>query len=1119
MSAGQTLRVLVTARLSAAAEEIFALFERTIAEYEEELRLCKEKQRRQEQLETLRPRVMLLRADAQSPSRSPGLDLDQKIPETPQIKEEPEEQSIKQEQEQLPEPVPESNALYLKTEEPSLIQQTELREETQGEDFSTETYFLSDTEEDMGNFSDFNHVENHMDSFSCSAAQMEAEAVVDHYHQVQIRTRETTTQNCGTHLYLDNRPETSASVNTGHMRGTVRGAQGKGFQCPFCEKVMKNRALVTARLTAAAEEIFALFERTIAEYEEELRLCKEKQRRQEQLETLRPRVMLPRADAHMPSRSPGISLNQQIPETPQIKEEPEERSIKQEGKQQPEPVPESNAACWKTEESSLLQQTEHGEETQGEDFSTDTFFLPQTEGNFSDFNQVENHMDSFSCSASQMETEADGDHYHQVQLRARETTAQNYGPLFSCSKLFVKMSVGPTLRALVTARLTAAAEDIFALFERTIAEYEEELRLCKEKQRRQEQLETLRPRVMLLRAEDQLHPPSPVLCLDKEIQETPQIKEEPEERSISRNKQEEKQLPEPVPESSAASMKAEESSLLQQTELREETQGEDFSTDTFFLPQEEESFSDFNQVENHMDSFSCSAAQIKSEDDEDHYHQVQLRARETTSQNYSSNLYLDNGPETSASVNTGYFRGTGPGSRGRGFQCPYCEKVMKNSAAAEEIFALFERTIAEYEKELRLCKEKQRRQEQLETLRPRVMLLRADAQTSSQSPGPGLNQEIQETPQIKEEPEEQSIIWEQLPEPVPESSAACWKTEDSSLLQQTELGEETQGEDFSTDTFFLPQTEGNFSDFNNVENHMASFSCSAAQMETEADGDHYHQVQLRARETTAQNGFQCPYCDKFVIMFAGPTLRALVTARLTAAAEEIFALFERTIAEYEEELRLCKEKQRRQEQLETLRPRVMLLRADAQMPYQSPGISLNKKSTETQIKEEPEEQHIKPEEEQLPVHVPESSAVSVKTEESSLLQQTELREETQEENITDFSADNDQFVKMSAGPTLRALVTARLSAAAEEIFALFERTIAEYEEELRLCKEKQRRQEQLETLRPRVMLLRADAQIPPQTPGSGLNKKIPETPQVKEEQSIKREEQLPEYVKVQMKIE
>ncbi|CAL9704076.1 unnamed protein product [Knipowitschia caucasica] len=184
------------------------------------------------------------------------------------------------------------------------------------------------------------------------------------------------------------------------------------------------------------------------------------------------------------------------------------------------------------------------------------------------------------------------------------------------------------------------------------------------------------------------------------------------------------------------------------------------------------------------------------------------------------------------------------------------------SAAAEEIFALFERTIAEYEKELRLCKEKQRRQEQLETLRPRVMLLRADAQTSSQSPGPGLNQEIQETPQIKEEPEEQSIIWEQLPEPVPESSAACWKTEDSSLLQQTELGEETQGEDFSTDTFFLPQTEGNFSDFNNVENHMASFSCSAAQMETEADGDHYHQVQLRARETTAQNGFQCPYCDK-----------------------------------------------------------------------------------------------------------------------------------------------------------------------------------------------------------------------------------------------------------------
>ncbi|KAJ0000578.1 hypothetical protein NQD34_012420 [Periophthalmus magnuspinnatus] len=67
------------------------------------------------------------------------------------------------------------------------------------------------------------------------------------------------------------------------------------------------RALVNERLTAAAEEIFALFERTIAEYEEEL--CRSKEENQR---------------------------NQDTPQTPRIKEEPEEpqepqeQSVKQE---------------------------------------------------------------------------------------------------------------------------------------------------------------------------------------------------------------------------------------------------------------------------------------------------------------------------------------------------------------------------------------------------------------------------------------------------------------------------------------------------------------------------------------------------------------------------------------------------------------------------------------------------------------------------------------------------------------------------------------------------------------------------------------------------------------------
>ncbi|XP_042372564.1 zinc finger protein 135-like, partial [Plectropomus leopardus] len=68
-------------------------------------------------------------------------------------------------------------------------------------------------------------------------------------------------------------------------------------------KVQMLRALVKQRLTAAAEEIFGLFERTIAEYEEELSRSK---------------------DANCPDKDP---------EPPHIKEEQEELWSSQEGEQ------------------------------------------------------------------------------------------------------------------------------------------------------------------------------------------------------------------------------------------------------------------------------------------------------------------------------------------------------------------------------------------------------------------------------------------------------------------------------------------------------------------------------------------------------------------------------------------------------------------------------------------------------------------------------------------------------------------------------------------------------------------------------------------------------------------
>ncbi|KAJ0066215.1 hypothetical protein NL108_004149 [Boleophthalmus pectinirostris] len=226
MSKSQTLRALVNERLTAAAEEIFALFERTIAEYEEEVcRSKEENQRKQELLDSIL-----------SPSKSPGPGLNQDPPHTPRIKEEPQEPqelNVKQEEHTLLVQVsvgfPESSDVCVKTEESSQLQQrqTELREETQGEDISAETHlYSSDTDSDK----------DWRAWFSRSAAQMETDADGDHYNQVQIRARSSTAQNSGLSLKYKSAPETSAIVNNADMSGTAEGAAGKKHQCSVCKK-------------------------------------------------------------------------------------------------------------------------------------------------------------------------------------------------------------------------------------------------------------------------------------------------------------------------------------------------------------------------------------------------------------------------------------------------------------------------------------------------------------------------------------------------------------------------------------------------------------------------------------------------------------------------------------------------------------------------------------------------------------------------------------------------------------------------------------------------------------------------------------------------------------------
>ncbi|XP_037622314.1 zinc finger and SCAN domain-containing protein 22-like [Sebastes umbrosus] len=110
-------------------------------------------------------------------------------------------------------------------------------------------------------------------------------------------------------------------------------------------KVEMLRAFVNQRLTAAADEIFELFERTIAEYEEELEFSSRENHRQRKLldAVLHPEVRLHRADVQQllvvneevpPEQQEwSPSLDQEDPEPPHIKEEQEELWTSQEGEQ------------------------------------------------------------------------------------------------------------------------------------------------------------------------------------------------------------------------------------------------------------------------------------------------------------------------------------------------------------------------------------------------------------------------------------------------------------------------------------------------------------------------------------------------------------------------------------------------------------------------------------------------------------------------------------------------------------------------------------------------------------------------------------------------------------------
>ncbi|KAJ0050685.1 hypothetical protein NL108_005056 [Boleophthalmus pectinirostris] len=145
-----------------------------------------------------------------------------------------------------------------------------------------------------------------------------------------------------------------------------------------------------------------------------------------------------------------------------------------------------------------------------------------------------------------------------------------------------------------------------------------------------------------------------------------------------------------------------------------------------------------------------------------------------------------------------------------------------------------------------------------QALKPGGELHRAAVQARSLNPGCGLNHEIPETPQIKEEEEEWSVKEEeeQLPVSAPGFIVVCVKTEE---FEQTEHKEETEEEE----TFFQPETQGRMessSDTDDDDEWSASYSCSDPQ--TGARASVSDEDLSSAAEVTKTSKYQCPFCKK-----------------------------------------------------------------------------------------------------------------------------------------------------------------------------------------------------------------------------------------------------------------